>query len=118
MQSKYRLKSRKSYTYIYNHGISVSNQYMTIVSIPSNKGTKIGFSVSKKVGNSVIRNKTRRRLKESCRLHISEFASNTNYIIVAKPDILNLSFFEYWPLILQLVQKSLSINKKQKKIKE
>lgn len=114
MQSKYRLKNRKSYTYIYNHGKCLSNQYITVVFVPSNKGTKIGFSVSKKVGNAVTRNKIRRRLKETCRIHIDDFAKNTNYIIVAKPKILDLKFIDYWSNLALLIQKSFSLEKKEK----
>ena len=33
---------------------------------------RIGFTVTKKVGNAVVRNRTRRRLKEALRLLLSE----------------------------------------------
>lgn len=35
-------------------------------------GLRIGFTVTKKVGNAVIRNRTRRRLKEAARLLLRE----------------------------------------------
>ncbi len=35
---------------------------------------RLGFTVTKKVGNAVVRNRTRRRLKEAARLVLSEHA--------------------------------------------
>ena len=33
---------------------------------------RLGFTVTKKVGNAVVRNRTRRRLKEAARLHLRD----------------------------------------------
>ncbi|MEG1509646.1 MAG: ribonuclease P protein component, partial [Clostridia bacterium] len=70
MQSKYRLKSKKSFNYIYKKGESTANKYIALLSVPSKFPKKFGFSVSKKVGNSVVRNKVKRRLKEIVRSYI------------------------------------------------
>jgi ribonuclease P protein component len=39
---------------------------------PGAESLRIGFTVTKKVGNAVIRNRTRRRLKEAARLLLQE----------------------------------------------
>lgn len=38
---------------------------------PPGSALRLGFTVTKKIGNAVIRNRTRRRLKEAARLHFA-----------------------------------------------
>ena len=39
---------------------------------PDDGAARIGFTVTKKIGNAVVRNRTRRRLKEAARLWLAE----------------------------------------------
>ncbi|MBW9112240.1 ribonuclease P protein component [Rhizobium cauense] len=54
---------------------------------------RVGFTVTKKHGNSVERNRMRRRLKEAVRLHAG-FAMQPghDYVVVARRDVLNAPF--------------------------
>ncbi len=56
---------------------------------------RVGFTVTKKHGNAVERNRMRRRLKEAVRLHAG-FAMQPghDYVIVARRDCLTASFQE------------------------
>lgn len=40
--------------------------------IAEDKPARLGFTVTKKIGNAVVRNRTRRRLKEAARLWLRE----------------------------------------------
>jgi ribonuclease P protein component len=54
---------------------------------------RVGFTVTKKVGNSVTRNRIRRRLKEAVRTHAgSDMADGNDYVIVGRRDILDVPF--------------------------
>lgn len=48
---------------------------------------KVGISVSKKIGNSVVRSLIKRRIRESFRLLIPYIKFPNNYVVVAKPGI-------------------------------
>lgn len=63
-----RLKKNYQYQYVYKNGVSASDKYFTVIAAKSGGGPRFGFSVSKKYGKAVVRNRLRRRLKESCRL--------------------------------------------------
>ena len=56
---------------------------------------RVGFTVTKKHGNAVERNRMRRRLKEAVRLHAG-FAMQPghDYVVVARRDVLKASFKE------------------------
>nr|WP_276560295.1 ribonuclease P protein component [Brucella melitensis] len=54
---------------------------------------RVGFTVTKKNGNAVIRNRIRRRLKEAIRCHAGrDMAPSTDYVIVAREQALNAPF--------------------------
>lgn len=110
MQSQYRLKSRASFNYIYRRGTSVSNKQMVLVYVKTHQPMKVGFSVSKKVGNSATRNRVKRLLKESFRSMIPEVNQNYNYIIVARPSLVGLPYIEVKESMRQLLQTAGKLN--------
>lgn len=48
---------------------------------------RVGFTVSKKIGNAVIRNKVKRKIREICRLNLHNFKEGYDIIFVAKSSI-------------------------------
>lgn len=56
-------------------------------------GARIGFTVTKKVGNAVERNRIRRRLREAVRLSEAlSPAPETDYVLVARREALSVPF--------------------------
>lgn len=56
---------------------------------------RLGLTVTKKVGNAVVRNRIRRRLKEAVRVHAAgDMAAGSDYVIVGRRDVLDASFDE------------------------
>lgn len=66
---------------------------------------RAGFTVSKKVGNAVVRNRAKRRLREVARLSMPELAvPSADHIFIARPQEKELPFDE----LLALARKALS----------
>ncbi|MCL2755477.1 MAG: ribonuclease P protein component [Firmicutes bacterium] len=83
-----RLKKRKSFNYIYRKGKHIGNEVLTLVFVPARvREVKIGFSVSKKVGNAVTRNKATRKMKSAARELVPLINPNHTLIFVAKEGI-------------------------------
>ncbi|KQZ16082.1 ribonuclease P protein component [Mesorhizobium sp. Root554] len=54
---------------------------------------RVGFTVTKKVGHAVVRNRVRRRLKEAVRTHAAhDMATGNDYVIVGRDDVLSIPF--------------------------
>ena len=63
------LKKNKEFTFVYHRGKSCATRRMVLIYFKNRYGgIRSGFSVSKKYGKAVARNRLRRRLKECCRL--------------------------------------------------
>ena len=56
-------------------------------------GPRVGFTVTKKTGNSVVRNRIRRRLREAVRLgQTLSLRADHDYVLIARRDALSLDF--------------------------
>lgn len=54
---------------------------------------RVGFTVTKKTGNAVQRNRVRRRLKEAVRVHAArDMQPGNDYVIVGRDDVLDAPF--------------------------
>ncbi|MCP1198713.1 ribonuclease P protein component [Notoacmeibacter sp. MSK16QG-6] len=54
---------------------------------------RAGFTVTRRSGNAVIRNRIRRRLKEALRVHAADaMAPGHDYVFVGRPDSLAVDF--------------------------
>ena len=85
MQSKYRLKKNYQYNYVYKHAQSVADKNFVMLYCPSNsKQTKFGFSISKKYGKAVARNRIRRQMKAAISSFVSEVADGYNVIFLPR----------------------------------
>ena len=87
------LKKNKEFGFVYRRGTGIPKRDFTMVCAKSKYGgIRAGFSVSKKVGNSVVRNKVRRRLKEAFRILLPELSGHYGIIFVARPCITDIEF--------------------------
>jgi ribonuclease P protein component len=69
-----RLKKRAEFLRVASKGRKAPMPGLVLQALPRNDAlpAKLGFTVTKKVGNAVVRNRTRRRLKEAARLLLRE----------------------------------------------
>ena len=67
---------------------------------------EVGITVSKKLGNAVIRNRTRRRLREAYRLNELCFTPGWDIVIVARSRAVDAPFEKLTGSLLSLAQKS------------
>ena len=90
MEKCYRLKKNKAFQYVYRKGHSAACRNLVMLAAPG-RGLKVGFSVSKKVGNAVTRNKVKRRLRECFRPLMGDVKTGL-YVVVARPAAAEAAF--------------------------
>ena len=90
MERQYRLQKNRAFQYVYRRGHSVACRDLGMLAAKGRE-LKVGFSVSKKVGNAVTRNRVKRRLRECFRPYLGDVKPGL-YIIVARPSAAEATF--------------------------
>ena len=97
------LKKNSDFKNVYTHGKSYANKYLVMYVLENDMGiNRIGISVSKKVGNSVVRHRVTRLIRESYRLHENIFNSSLDIVIVARKSTFDIGYAEIESALLHL----------------
>lgn len=87
------IKKNNHYRKIYGQGVSVADRFLVLYACFNGYNVpKFGFSISKKVGKAVERNRLRRLLKEVCRLNPQLFPEGYDYVFIVRREGAGLSF--------------------------
>ena len=103
----YSLKRNKEFRYVYRNG--KSKAFRSVVLIYKRQGTslpKIGFSVSKKIGNSVTRNRVKRRMRAALAPCIQDIKPGSRLIFIARLPIINEKFEDLCSTVYKLLERA------------
>ena len=79
------LKKNYEFQNVYQNGKSYANKYLVMYVLKNaSEENRVGISVSRKVGNSVIRHRITRLIRESMRLNDCMFNSGLDIVIIAR----------------------------------
>ena len=97
------LKKNKDFQIVYNHGKSFANRFLVMYVVENGmEKNRLGISVSKKVGNSVIRHHITRLIRESYRLQEDMFNSGLDIVVIARSNAKNASYHEIASALMHL----------------
>lgn len=103
MKKSESLKKNEDFKTVYKTGKSYANKYLIMYIAENNLDrNRIGISVSKKVGNSIVRHRITRLVRESYRLHDDMFNSGLDIVIVARGNAKGKSYKEIESALLHL----------------
>lgn len=103
MERQYRLQKNRAFQYVYKRGHACACRDLVLL-LASGRQKKVGFSVSRKVGNAVTRNRVKRRLRECIRPHLGDVKTGL-YVIVARPSAAKATFRDLQRDVLYLLKK-------------
>lgn len=106
MDKSERIKKNSQFRFIYSRGKSYSNDKLVLYIFRNKKNiNRIGLSVSKKVGKSVVRNRIKRLIKESYRLNKDMYRSGYDLIFIARNKSKDAKFTDIEKSVIYLMKK-------------
>ncbi|MEE3419907.1 MAG: ribonuclease P protein component [Lachnospiraceae bacterium] len=101
-----RLKKTEDFGRVYKKGKSKADRNLVLFYLPTEEEERrLGISVSKKVGNSVVRHRTKRRLKEAARLNEDAFPKKGDFVILARNHAAFADYHELETSLLHLLER-------------
>ncbi|MEG0051064.1 MAG: ribonuclease P protein component [Terrisporobacter sp.] len=102
-----RLRKNPEFRLVYRRGKSSSTSLLVLYIFKNNKGiNRIGISVSKKVGKSVVRSRVKRLISESARLNKIGLKQGYDLVFVARSASSDKSYKEIENSVKYLFRKS------------
>ncbi|MBR0145330.1 MAG: ribonuclease P protein component [Eubacterium sp.] len=103
MKNIISLKNYRDFGRVYAQKESYANKYLVMyVAANQTSCSRIGISVSKKVGNSVVRHRITRLIRESYRLHKMELKEGMDIVVIARATAKGKGFHEIEDAFLHL----------------
>lgn len=97
------LKKNRDFQKVYRRGKSNANKYLIMYLLQNeSERNRLGISVSKKVGNSVVRHHMTRLIRESYRLNEEKFKPGYDIIVIVRPSAKEIGFHEAESALLHL----------------
>lgn len=97
------LKKNRDFQSVYRRGKSYGNKYLVMYLLPNQtENNRIGISVSKKVGNSIVRHHLTRLIRESYRLHEENFQRGYDMVVVARTAAKDRTYHEVESALIHL----------------
>ena len=97
------LKKNRDFQNVYSKGRSYANRMLVMYVLNNHtENNRLGISVSKKVGNSVIRHRITRLIRESYRLQEDMFNSGLDIVVIARATARNTSYHEIESALMHL----------------
>ena len=97
------LRKNWEFQSVYRNGKSKANRcFVMIIKKNDASSNRIGISVSKKVGNSVVRHHVTRLVRESYRLQENIFNSGLDIVVIARANAASASYAEIESALLHL----------------
>jgi ribonuclease P protein component len=108
VEKTYRLAKREDFNKVYRYGKSMANHQFVLYYLPQSKleQFRLGISVSKKVGNAVVRNRLRRMIKEIVRLKKENMTPHYDYVLIARKPAAEMEYADMEKSILHVIRKA------------
>lgn len=103
MRFSQSLKKNSDFQKVYSQGKSNGNKYLVMYIVQNDtQENRIGISVSKKVGNSVVRHRVTRLIRESYRLNEQKYKNGYDIVVIARSTAKDRTYKEIESALLHL----------------
>ena len=107
MKKRFRVKKEKDFNAIFKEGKSFANRKFVIYRLENNEQHfRVGLSVSKKLGNAVMRNQIKRRIRHILIEHKDQLVENVDFVVIARKGVEILDYAEMEKNLLHVLKLS------------
>ncbi len=97
------LKNNRNFQNVYKNGRSYANKYLVMYVLENRTDiNRVGISVSKKVGNSIVRHRLTRLIRESVRLNCEKIQTGYDIVIIARVNLKGKKYAETESALMHL----------------
>ncbi len=106
MKQTVSLKLNRDFRRLYQKGTSAVNPFLAVYCRKNRlEHNRLGLTVGTKVGHAVVRNRVRRRLRESYRLHEDRFRQGYDIVVVARARAAGARYTQLETALLRLARR-------------
>lgn len=106
MKKKEIVKNNILFNDIIKTGVKVQNKFFIICKKSNNQPfPRFGIAISKKLGNAVIRNKQKRKVRMILTKNKKIFSKYEDYIIIIRKEVLNTNFQKLEEELVNLMKR-------------
>ncbi|WP_440897374.1 ribonuclease P protein component [Amphibacillus sp. Q70] len=108
MRKQHRLKSNNDFQKVFKHGQSFANRQLVLYYLPKHDQSyfKVGLSVSKKIGNAVVRNQVKRYLRQAFHELEADIKQSYDFVIIARKPTKDMNFYQIKKSLTHVLSKS------------
>ena len=107
MKKRFRVKKEKDFNAIFKEGKSFANRKFVIYRLENDEQHfRVGLSVSKKLGNAVMRNQIKRRIRHILIEHKNQLVENVDFVVIARKGVEILDYAEMGKNLLHVLKLS------------
>lgn len=102
-----RLRLPREFKQVYTHGRSYVHPLVVLyVCRTCRPDVRVGFSVGKKLGRAVVRNRIKRRLREACRLRLPRIQKGFDLVFVGRSALRTAGWKEIGQAVDELLERA------------
>lgn len=107
MNRESRLRERERFEQVRRQGSCWTDRLIVLCALPNGLArSRFGFSVSRRVGNAVVRNRLKRRLREIVRLQREGIALGWDVVFIARPPTARADYREIERAVGRLLRQA------------
>lgn len=108
MKKAYRVKREAEFQKVFNDGKSIANRQFVVYVLEKENQThfRVGLSVGKRIGNAVIRNSVKRKIRQSLLELKQELSPNKDFLVIARKPAANLAMPDFKKCLSHALKKA------------
>ena len=101
-----RLRKKRDFQHVFKGGWRVGNERLRLVIRENDLGySRLGLAVGRRVGNAVVRNRVKRRLREIFRKERQRFPGALDVVVVPQAKVVELSYDQLCEQLVAMVTR-------------